>query len=101
MLLGVFLKQIDINIKRPYCVLFFIVSDTLNEANRPRPLPFNSEQHKVLNSELKYLYTALTRARVNVWIYDEDGEAAGPMCDYFKALKLVTVIRPGNLSGGG
>jgi hypothetical protein len=55
----------------------------------------------VLNSELKYLYTALTRARVNIWIYDEDEEAAAPMSDYFKVLKLVTVIRPSDISGGG
>ena len=56
-----------------------------------RPLAFSSEQHKILNSELKYLYTALTRARVNVWIYEEE-EQTNPMCDYFKALNLVKVI---------
>jgi hypothetical protein len=55
----------------------------------------------VLNSELKYLYTALTRARVNVWIYDEDNEAAAPVSDYFQALNLVTVVRPSDISGGG
>lgn len=31
---------------------------------------FDQEKHKLLESELKYLYTAITRSRVNVWFYD-------------------------------
>jgi len=46
----------------------------------------------VLNSELKYLYTALTRARVNVWIFDEDANARAPMFEYFRACHLVEVV---------
>uniref|UniRef100_A0A8C0ZEZ8 Tetratricopeptide repeat and ankyrin repeat containing 1 n=1 Tax=Cyanistes caeruleus TaxID=156563 RepID=A0A8C0ZEZ8_CYACU len=34
--------------------------------------PFNVEMYKMLNGELKQLYTAITRARVNLWIFDED-----------------------------
>ena len=58
-----------------------------------RPLLFDYDRDKVLNSELKHLYTALTRARVNIWLF-EDPEARAPMFDYFKARKLVRVIRP-------
>ncbi|KAL3888631.1 hypothetical protein ACJMK2_000996 [Sinanodonta woodiana] len=61
----------------------------LQQEGRPRPLAFDPTQHKVLNSELKHLYTAITRARVNVWIYDEDLKKRAPMFEYFKALKLV------------
>ena len=60
--------------------------------NRPRPLDFDPNQHKILCSELKQLYTALTRARVNVWIYDEDTDKRGPMFEYFKALNLVKPV---------
>ena len=48
-----------------------------------------------MNSELKYLYTAITRARVNVWMFDESAEARGPMFEYFRTLGLVQSILPG------
>lgn len=61
----------------------------LQEEDRPRALKFDPNHHKVLNSELKHLYTAVTRARVNVWIFDEDNGNRAPMFEYFKARKLV------------
>ncbi|WAR27587.1 TRNK1-like protein, partial [Mya arenaria] len=70
-----------------------IDKDILAAPNRPRPLKFNHNQHKVLNSELKRLYTALTRARVNVWIFDEDNVKRAPMFEYFKARKLVKALQ--------
>ena len=57
-----------------------------------RPLEFNTEKHKVLNSEFKFLYTAITRARVNVWFFDQDEEARAPVFEYFHRLKLVNVV---------
>ena len=57
-----------------------------------RPLEFDPEKHKVLNSEFKYLYTAITRARVNVWFFDEDKEARAPVFEYFRRLGLVEVV---------
>ena len=57
-----------------------------------RPLEFDPEKHKVLNSEFKYLYTAITRARVNVWFFDEDKEARAPVFEYFRRLGLVQVV---------
>ena len=57
-----------------------------------RPLEFNPEKHKVLNSEFKYLYTAITRARVNVWFFDEDKDARAPVFEYFSRLNLVKVV---------
>lgn len=58
-----------------------------------RPLEFDSDKHKVLNSEFKFLYTVITRARVNVWFFDEDEEARAPVFEYFQRLNLVRVIR--------
>lgn len=37
-----------------------------------RPLQFDDAVHRTLCAELKHLYTAITRARVNVWIYERD-----------------------------
>lgn len=59
---------------------------------RCRPLEFNSTRHKVLSSELKYLYTAITRARSNLWIVDLDSAARGPMFEYWATLGLVEVV---------
>ena len=73
----------------------FFCTGQLEASDRPRPLDFDPEKHKVLNSELKYLYTAITRARVNVWIFDESQEARGPVFEYVRALKLVQSIMPG------
>jgi len=64
----------------------------LQHKDRPRSLTFDPNQHKVLNSELKHLYTAVTRARVNVWIFDEDMEKRAPMFEYYKARQLVKAI---------
>ena len=38
------------------------------------------------------MYTALTRARVNVWIFDQDADKRAPMFEYFKARKLVKFV---------
>ena len=58
---------------------------------KARPLEFNPDQHKILISEFKYLYTALTRARVNVWLFDESEEARAPMFEYFRKRGVVDV----------
>ena len=58
-----------------------------------RPLEFDYNKHKLLNSELKKLYTAITRARVNVWIFDEDKKKRAPMFDFLVKKNLVTVAR--------
>ena len=65
-----------------------------------RPLEFDPEKHKVLNSEFKYLYTAITRARVNVWLFDEDKESRAPVFEYFQRLGLVEVVAIGDKGSG-
>ncbi|VDH90337.1 Hypothetical predicted protein [Mytilus galloprovincialis] len=59
---------------------------------RTRHLEFDPHLHKILNSELKQLYTAVTRARVNVWIFDEDEDIRLPMFEFFNALHLVQTV---------
>ena len=60
---------------------------------KSRPLAFDDNQHKLLNSELKYLYTAITRARCNLWIYDSDELNRRPVFDYWHRRKLIKVIK--------
>ncbi|XP_059151541.1 TPR and ankyrin repeat-containing protein 1-like [Physella acuta] len=56
----------------------------------PKGLQFDKNQHQLLETELKQLYTAVTRARVNVWIFDECAEKRNPMFHFFKTLNLAT-----------
>ncbi|NXG23123.1 TRNK1 protein, partial [Grallaria varia] len=56
-------------------------------------VPFNVEMYKMLNGELKQLYTAITRARVNLWIFDEDCDKRAPAFKYFIKRKFVKVVK--------
>lgn len=62
---------------------------------KPRPLNFNERFHKSLNSEFKYLYTAITRAKCNLWIYDSSETQRLPMLDYWTRRGLIKVVRVG------
>ena len=55
---------------------------------KTHPLLFDPNKHKILISELKMLYTAVTRARAKVWFFEEDEEAHRPVFEYFKLLGL-------------
>ena len=48
----------------------------------PRPVEFNKAIHSLLNEELKMLYTAITRARVKVVMYDQHKEKRAPLFHY-------------------
>ncbi|NXI65510.1 TRNK1 protein, partial [Anseranas semipalmata] len=58
-----------------------------------RPPSFNVEMYKMLNGELKQLYTAITRARVNLWIFDENSEKRAPAFKYFIKREFVQVVK--------
>ena len=58
-----------------------------------RPLDFDAEKHKVLESELKALYCAITRARVNVWIVDFDLKKRKPAFAWFAESSLCEVVQ--------
>ncbi|XP_006869247.1 PREDICTED: TPR and ankyrin repeat-containing protein 1 [Chrysochloris asiatica] len=58
-----------------------------------RSLMLNPEMYKLLNGELKQLYTAITRARVNLWIFDEHREKRAPAFNYFIRRDFVQVVK--------
>ena len=70
----------------------------------PHPLKFEETKHKSLCGELKYLYTAITRAKHKLWIYDSDEDCSWlPMFDYWhkRGLAKVTSVNDiGRLSKG-
>ena len=73
-----------------------ICQDQEDVIEESRPLDFDERQHKMLNSELKFLYTALTRAKCNLWIYDSDLNKRAPMFHYFQKRNLVKVVSTNN-----
>ncbi|XP_019502697.1 PREDICTED: TPR and ankyrin repeat-containing protein 1 [Hipposideros armiger] len=58
-----------------------------------RSVVVNPEMYKLLNGELKQLYTAITRARVNLWIFDENLEKRAPAFKYFSRRNFVQVVK--------
>ena len=58
----------------------------------PRSKTFDEKEHKSLCADLKYLYTAVTRAKCNLWIYDSDKTKRLPMFDYWHKRGLVKVV---------
>lgn len=48
---------------------------------------------QMLNGELKQLYTAITRARVNLWIFDENRDKRDPAFKYFIRREFVQVVK--------
>lgn len=59
---------------------------------KPRSIPFDPAHHKSLNAELKYLYTAITRAKCNLWIYDSNQKTRLPMLDYWHKRNAVKIV---------
>ena len=59
---------------------------------KPHAIDFNEQEHKSLNPELKYLYTAITRAKCNLWIYDENSSKHDPMFYYWIISGLVKPV---------
>ena len=58
---------------------------------KPQSLKFDQSHHKSLNSELKYLYTAITRVKCNLWIFDSDEEKRLPIFHYWEKNDLVEI----------
>ena len=61
-----------------------------------RRYEFDASLHKSLNAELKYLYTAITRAKCNLWIYDSNRVKRSSIFDYWVKKGLVKIIRVGD-----
>jgi len=61
-------------------------------AGNQRPLPFEEGKFTLLESELKALYCAITRARINVWICDFDKTKRDPVFRY-TSLWLETCVK--------
>ena len=67
--------------------------DAQEAASDLRPLVFDAAQHVVLSEELKHLYTAITRAKNAVVIYDSNPKKRAPFFYYLRTLKLASVVK--------
>ena len=67
-------------------------------SDKMKRLDFDASQYKSLNAELKYLYTAITRAKCHLWIYDSNRGKSGPVFDYWIKNSLVEVIQIDDIS---
>lgn len=64
--------------------------DDINPTDQTRDLIFDSDEHKILEGELKMLYTAITRSRVKVFIAETDQNSYGKaMFNYWRRRRLV------------
>ncbi|RZC50524.1 hypothetical protein C5167_018951 [Papaver somniferum] len=52
---------------------------------------FSEGKHKILCSELKQLYVAITRTKQRLWIYENLWEFSNPIFGYWKKLQVVQV----------
>ena len=50
------------------------------------------DQHKILETELKMLYTAITRARVNIFIAETNTDQVGLCSITFKFKSIVSLM---------
>lgn len=57
----------------------------------PRSVPFSKERHGILEEELKQLYTAVTRARVRVAMYDASTDKRQPVFSLLHAEGLAEI----------
>ncbi|KAJ3126030.1 hypothetical protein HK100_010485 [Physocladia obscura] len=65
---------------------------------------FDSSKHNILATELKILYTAITRARAQLWIWDMEERKREPMVKYWQSKKIVITsndARSGKFSARG
>jgi hypothetical protein len=67
-------------------------ADNKDVAGVLRTLDFNEHTHAALCLELKHLYTAITRARVRVVIYDEDAASRAPLFYYLTRRGLCDTV---------
>ncbi|KAJ3108981.1 hypothetical protein HDU97_009714 [Phlyctochytrium planicorne] len=59
---------------------------------------FSEAKHNILSSELKILYTGITRARNMLWIYDSDADAREALFGLWHSQSLVELIGPSAFS---
>ena len=62
------------------------------DAGAVRPMAFDERQHVQLAEELKHLYTALTRAKNNVVIFDRNQAKRAPFYHLLQSLGLARAV---------
>jgi superfamily I DNA/RNA helicase len=58
-----------------------------------RPKEFDAQKDRCLESELKYLYVAITRARRNLWIFDQNEQKRAPIFELLRRCNLARLVQ--------
>lgn len=58
-----------------------------------RPLVFDPRAHVLLSEELKHLYTAITRAKNNIVIFDSSPAKRAPFFHFLRRLGMARVVK--------
>jgi hypothetical protein len=74
----------------------FAEADSSKQSLRPKA--FDLQTDRGLESELKYLYVAITRARRNLWIFDQDEQKRAPFFELLRQCNLARLIKSSDLS---
>ena len=76
--------------------------DVWNKGFKDLQHPYKTPQSMLLNAELKHLYTVITRAKVNLWIYESEpvDEHLLPILTEWKesSMPLIDVVDPNDPS---
>ena len=56
------------------------------------PRRFDPSSHVLLQEELKHLYTAITRAKCNVVIFDRSNEKRAPFYNVLRAMGMARMV---------
>jgi superfamily I DNA/RNA helicase len=70
-----------------------VEEDTLLPPGALRSLQFSENKHVLLCEELKHLYTAITRAKNNVVIFDQNPTKRAPFYHYLRRCGLARDVR--------
>ncbi|KAI3888823.1 hypothetical protein MKW92_003166, partial [Papaver armeniacum] len=72
----------------------YMMEHKLLDPNEHKSFPnFSQTKHKILCSELKQLYVAVTHTRQRLWICENEGEFSKPIFDCWKKLCIVRVTQ--------
>ena len=66
-----------------------------------RSREFDPQRDHHLQSELKYLYVAITRARRNLWIFEQDEQKRAPVFEVLRQCNLARMRASSDLDDSG
>lgn len=83
----------------PHSANWNALSTIGSDEKKSRKLKFDAERDQIMCSELKILYMVCTRAKSNLWLFDENRERRKAMEEYWKEKNVVMVAKDSSSLG--